>query len=303
MRTTKSWIAARASVLLISLGLFLAASGGASAEASKKVNFADNPDPVTISTAGGSVTLQPIFEDADEFEVLAAVQIIGFPQIVIKETSGSSQYFDRWAGIGLLSKADAAPSVLLQGYTGGAHCCATLQVVTPFAGRLKTLEFDPVDGGSDDTFPNDLDGDGTVDFVRQDDNFRYQFASGAGSYSPPKIYNIYKGQIVDVSGDPAFRPRWEKFAADTWRGCSDRSNEDRNGACAAFVAASARLGRFELGLKEAEAVAAKGDAMELPEDCKAALVNHVCPAGSEVKFYTFGAAIRWFLQKQGYIGN
>ena len=53
--------------------------------------------------------------------------------------------------------------------------------------------------------------------MRQDDSFRYQFASGAGCYSPPVFYDIYKGQLIDVSDQPGFRRQWESFAAQTGR--------------------------------------------------------------------------------------
>jgi hypothetical protein len=92
-----------------------------------------------------------------------------------------------------------------------------------------------------------------------------------------------------------------KYAADARALCADRSNPDRNGACAAYVAAAARLGKFAPAMKEAEMLAATGKDIELPISCRVAEVNGLCPAGMERKFFSFSDALRWFLRDTGYI--
>lgn len=283
------------------IGLAVTMPSVAHAQIFRAINFADNPGPATISAEGVEVTLQPKGDGDGVLDVVAAIRIPGYQSIIVTEESGSSAGFDRWVGIGKLSKSDAAPSVLLQGYTGGAHCCASLQVITPYAGRLKVLRFEGIDGEGPRSFPRDIDGDGTVEFERQDDRFRYQFASGAGSYSPPLMFNIYKGQIVDVSAEPAFRPIWEKFAAETRSRCADRSNSDRNGACAAYVVAGVRLGRFEIVMAEADRLAYQKPGVPVLEGCAVELVDYTCPPTKAVKFYSFKSAIAWFLKQTGYI--
>lgn len=162
------------------------------------------------------------------------------------------------------------------------------------------------DGEDGDTYRSALAAwnraDGRVDFVRQDDRFRYRFSSGAGSLSPPVIYNISQGQLVDVSKKPEFAAVWAKFAAEARALCTDTSQSDRNGACAAYVAAAARLGNFEPAMREAKRFAAKGKKLDLPVACRSAVVDGQCPVGMERKFLTFGDALRWFLQDIGYTG-
>lgn len=295
-------VADRKSLALSALAALAAALPvSASAQIFRSVDFSEHPGPATISAEGVEVTLQPSNDQDGQITVAAAIRIPGLQSIIVTEESASSAGYARWVGIGKLATSDAAPSVLLQGFSGGAHCCATMQVITPSVGRLKVLSFEPVDGEGDTSFPRDIDGDGTVDFIRQDDSFRYAFASGAGSYSPPVILNVYKGQVVDVSAQPAYRALWEKYSTRTHAACADRSDEDRNGACAAYVAASARLGNFQTAMIEADKLANQKPGIELPTNCTAALVDYACPAGKEVKFYTFRSALMWFLQKNGYI--
>lgn len=283
------------------VALAIAHPTGATAQIFRSVNFSEHPGPATSSAEGVEVTMQPNIDSDNQIIVAAAIRIPGFQSIIVNEESASSASYARWVGIGKLAANDPAPSVLLQGFSGGAHCCATLLVITPSVGRLKVITFDAVDGEGETSFPRDIDGDGTVDFVRQDDSFRYQFASGAGSYSPPVVLNVYKGQLVDVSVQPAYRTLWIKFAAQTRAACADHSNDDRNGACAAYVAASARLGKFETAMVEVDKLVNQKPGIELPTNCAAAQVNYACPAGKEIKFSTFRSALVWFLQKKGYI--
>ena len=71
---------------------------------------------------------------------------------------------------------------------------------------FESVDFPTRDGDTEDSFPQDIDGDEVMHFVLQDDSFRYQFASGAGSWSPPVIYNIYRGNLVNVTTQPGYRP-------------------------------------------------------------------------------------------------
>jgi len=238
----------------------------ATAPVTRSIDFSKSPDPVTVQSDGVEVTLAPMKEEYG-IDVSAAIRMSGMQPIIVQEGFSSSEYFERWLAIGKLSSSDTYPSILLTGFTGGAHCCATLRAIVADAGKLKILDFEAVDGEPGNEFPKDLDGDGTADFIRQDDSFRYQFASGAGSFSPPVILNIYKGQIVDVSDQPGFRPIWEKYSREMLDLCSDRSNPDRNGACAAYVAASARLGRFASAMEDIETLANNQSGIILPTGC------------------------------------
>lgn len=281
--------------------LIAAACAPAQAQIVRSIDFSENPNPVTIAADGVEVTLQPIFQGEGDVEVITSIRANSHQSIIVREGFASRAGFERVVSIGKLTSADPIPSVLLGGFTGGAHCCATLRAITPSAGKLKIVDFEEIDGEPDTSFPQDIDGDGIKDFVRQDDSFRYKFASGAGSFSPPILLNIYKGQIIDVSDQPAFRPVWVDYATKVRAVCADKGNEDRNGACIALAAAGARLGMYSTYLKEAVRNAKSVDSTELPSSCTVDLVDFVCPAGKETKFFTFEAAANWFLRRQGYI--
>lgn len=276
----------------------------ASAQLTQIIDFSETTDPVTLEYEGAKLSFRPVSDAEldDLVDIHAAIEIPGYPSLTIDEGGATSRYFKRWVGIGKLAESDTASSVVIEGYTGGAHCCATLRVVTPVGGKLTLIEFEAVDGSGAEAFPTDIDGDGKADFLRQDDRFRYQFSSGAGSLSPPVIFNIVDGNLIDVSKEPRFRSVWERFAAEARGSCADKTQSDRNGACAAYAAAGARLGNSESTTREAESLAAKGKKLDLPTACYVVPVDGECPAGKERIFRTFGEALRWFLSDTGYTG-
>jgi hypothetical protein len=276
---------------------FVSPSTPASAQIFRSVDFAETPGVVMVAGEGAEVTLRPLDRDDDASHASATVRIPGY--LLTEVTAGGGTNWS-WVGIGRLSASDPAPSILLGGFTGGANCCATLKLIVPEGGRIRVLDFDGIEGAPHyESFPADVDRDGVVDLVGQDNRFRYAFSSGAGSLSPPLIFNVQRGRIVDVSTLPPFRPMWEHFASEARAICADQSNEDRNGGCAAYVAAAARLGRYSQAMREVETLAHPGGM--LPEACNVALADHVCPAGRELRFSTFPSALTWFLRTNGYI--
>ena len=69
----------------------------------------------------------------------------------------------------------------------------------------------------------------------------------------------------------------------------------------AYGAAAAQLGTFEEAIREIDRMANQKPPMGLPAGCYVELVEGECPAGREQRFNSFTSALRWFLQKQGYL--
>lgn len=269
---------------------------------SRVIKFDKEQGSASFTHDGAEITVQSDAVPSDPYvaEYRAVVHLPGF-QTIILDLGEMREGAEIGVGIGRLSSTDRIPSVIFDSFSGGAHCCAELKVVTASAGHLKTIDLPNIDGEPDHQFPKDIDGDGIRDFRRQDDAFQYQFSSGAGSYSPPQIYNIYKGTLVDVSSESGFRPLWEEFSARTKARCAVLSDSDRNGACIAYLAAEAKLGRFKQAFPVAVAMAYKAADAEYPSACRAELVNSVCPSGQKVTFATFETAARWFLKEHHYL--
>ena len=266
------------------------------------------PRAVTIVDEGATVTLEPATrtvgegEDADVYPFYRiTVTLPGHAPFVVPSDEGRLDVHGVHVGVGRLAKGDPAPVVILEGYSGGMHCCDTFQMIAAVGDAVKVLPLTGIDGGAGDHFPRDLDGDGVRDIERQDDGFRYVFASGAGSWSPPVIYNLRGGALVDVSAEPRYAPFWARYAAKVLKYCKPASKFERNGACAAYAAAMGRLGRGAEGITSAGAFA-QPIAGFLPSRCRVEpSKDEGCPEGQTVEFSGFEPALRWFLDTTGYV--
>ncbi|HEX8583960.1 MAG TPA: hypothetical protein VF680_06075 [Allosphingosinicella sp.] len=191
-----------------------------------------------------------------------------------------------------------AVAVLLESYSGGAHCCTVVQAAVPEGDGFRIVDLGRYDGEKLARLPSDWDGDGEVDFFVTDDAFLYAFSSYAGSLPPPMILNIIDGVAENVSDRPAFRPIFEQALARAETGCA----EGENGHCAAYAAAAARLGAFDTAW---EKVLKHHDAKrrDWPSACKVAEGEDGCPAGQEITYASYPEALRAFLVQHAYIAK
>jgi hypothetical protein len=83
--------------------------------------------------------------------------------------------------------ADGEPEVLVDVYTGGAHCCSQTEVL-----RFDGTAYAPVElvWGNGGYELKDLDGDGRPELVGLDDAFAGVFTSYAGSFFPPRVVDF-----------------------------------------------------------------------------------------------------------------
>ena len=92
------------------------------------------------------------------------------------------------AEIARLDRSSPVPQVVVTHFTGGAHCCTLMKVMTLVNGRWETVDVGKFD--SDGPQVEDLNGDGAAELVGKDDSFDYAFASYAESYAPPKVLQL-----------------------------------------------------------------------------------------------------------------
>ena len=115
-----------------------------------------------------------------------------------------SQLFENRKSITLTDlDGDGEPEVLLDLYTGGAHCCIVTQVfalqgppsdtVHPSYGRVEHNFLDP------GYTLRDLNADGLPEFQSADGRFAYAISSYAGSGVPVQIWRFQHGDLEDVT--------------------------------------------------------------------------------------------------------
>ena len=92
--------------------------------------------------------------------------------------------------------ADGEPEVIVDVFTGGAHCCAITRVLRWDGSRYVASERNWFDPGYT---LRDLDGDGRPEFQTADARFAYEFAAFAFSGLPVRVLSYDAGRFTDVT--------------------------------------------------------------------------------------------------------
>jgi hypothetical protein len=149
---------------------------------------------------------------------------------------------------------DGEPEVLVDTFSGGAHCCLTTRLLT-----WDGTGYQPRDIAWRDVSYQlrDADGDGRLELVGADPRFSSVFTAFAASAFPPRVLQVVQGAPVDVTRRfPAL------VRADAKRRLRDlraaRRGADIRGVLAAYVADQYLLGRGSVGTAEVDRQHRKG---------------------------------------------
>lgn len=255
------------------------------------------PRPVVYRFGDVTLEVRPVADNG-----LYAPRVIvrqGRSSVVMTGAATPPSY-EHKLGVGRLDRRGTR-FVYFQSFTGGAHCCNEVQAAVIGPRGIRVVQIGSFDGGPEDAFPRDLDGDGMVDFVQGDDAFLYTFSSYAGSMAPPKIFNIVGNRVADVSTRPGFRRLYREAMNQARPNCVQQEGE-RNGACAGYVASAARIGEFDAAWAVMLRSWDRNSDWELPTGCRVALnASGECPPDAVIRYATYPDALRAFLVEQGYL--
>jgi hypothetical protein len=132
---------------------------------------------------------------------------------------------------------DGEPEVVLDLYSGGAHCCWYTQVYRYLpAGTYRPLVHVWGNVGYE---LEDVSGDGVPELVTRDDRFSYAFASFADSRWPLRIFGYRQGRLSFLTA--SFPRELGRDATALWREAS-RGKRPNEGVLAAWTADECLLG-------------------------------------------------------------
>jgi subtilisin-like proprotein convertase family protein len=182
---------------------------------------------------------------------------------------------------------DGEPEVLVDLYTGGAHCCFYTVV---FRWDGQRYRGSPILWGDPGYELRDLNHDGRPELVTADDRFAYTFTYYAASALPIRILHYDHGRFVDATGEFPALVRSEAAELRSEYLKTRGPDADVRGILAAYLADEYRLGRSAEGWQLVDEAYRRGD-VSTPR------VDAIWPAGQ--KYLT---ALRSFLAKSGYAG-
>jgi hypothetical protein len=177
------------------------------------------------------------------------------------------------------------PDVVLNLYSGGAHCCTVLEIFSFNAGTSSYVETERVFGDPDARIV-DLSHDGRFEFLTADDSFAYRFTDFAASGLPIEIVSFAGGEFTDVTRNyPALVAKDAAFWLKAFKSQARQGYPDSVGVIAAWAADEDLLGHSKLVGRYLRAQAAAG---------------HLNAAGG-VGGTRFVADLRKFLRRRGYL--
>lgn len=154
-------------------------------------------------------------------------------------------------------EGNGQPNVIVELYTGGAHCCTILQLFTYDPG-VMTYRVTERDFGDPGARVADVAGDGRLELESADDRFAYEFAPFAFSGLPVQIWSLRGGRLVDTT-----RSFPKAIAADAARQLKGFDHERARGLGLGLIAAWAAdeylLGKRSLVARTLSREASRGN--------------------------------------------
>ncbi len=147
---------------------------------------------------------------------------------------------------------DPEPEVVLDLYSGGAHCCWYTEAFR-YTAPANTYLMHVHEWGNVGYRPADLNHDGLREFVSGDDRFAYEFTAFAGSTFPMQIWGYRAGKFVNVTRK--FPGPIRRDARRQWRwALPERARRAEVGPLAAWTADECLLRHCRSAFRQLEAL-------------------------------------------------
>jgi len=201
----------------------------------------------TLSARGGAVQASVSFVERTNFFERVRMKIVRRGRTVVdapiqKIGCGECRDF-RPVAVKVHDLDGGEPEVLLDLYSGGAHCCL-FTLILHYDLATKRYRWRLANWGNYGSRLVDLDRDGLPEFSAYDERFLYTFTAYVFSAAPVQIWHYRQGKLIDVTR--AFPKEIERSAADLAKSFLKVPVEkdfDARSYVAAYVADQYLLGR------------------------------------------------------------
>ncbi len=279
----------------ILVGLLLISCVVTPSLAQNKAEIDSKVAAATISVGDLEARLSSTATIGDPAVKTPGVQVLvgGKPVLSMTDENGTVDTPIAAVRIAELDNANDSLEVVFTAYSGGAHCCTSVQIATKSGTEWKVVTAGPFDGGGD--YLADIDGDGSFEIVTRDNDFLYAFDCYACSLAPMKYLAITAAQAKDVSKEDKFRPEFENQLLEA------RKDYDAD----ARVQAGFLVGELGIRLRLGDGDKAWSDFERAAARAKIAAVDRCpdnaadCPADQQ-KPVPFTKAVRSFMKATGY---
>lgn len=277
-------------------------------EANGKSTKLDDSNQTAFLSSGPIEVRGELFSEKSKYgaETKTPVVAVSIGGIEVGRVIGSqSPYSSAVVQLADLDPSNKYPEVLLSSFTGGAHCCNQVKVLTSDKSGENWFEAElPAFDGSSAPAQDPI-GTGHYYIVAGDDRFLYRFTNYSCSISPPQIWTLDGEKFKNVSFSPDFSAFHLKQLKSIEDGFSERikgsSDSDCvNGFLAGYVAIKALVGQLEGGWSKMLSYYYRNSDWGLSE-CQAGYDDKGECRGIETKYSSFPESLKAFLLRAGYI--
>ena len=194
-------------------------------------------------------------------------------------------------GVGRIEGRDK-PAVLIVATPASEGCCLSVKLVYRGRDGLKVADLGEMPTDVAERFPSDLNDDGLPEWILPDRRFTAAF--GPSSPPPPMVFRFERGVLRDVSASGEFGEVFTNHLAPAQRLCTLGSS----GACAAFVASAARVGRADWAWDIMLSNYARDPVHQAAGECAVEAPEGSCPSEDH---RAFPDRLRRFLIAAGYV--
>lgn len=182
----------------------------ATAQVSQHIDLAADKEGIMFSLEDGEIAIRPVWPaGVSSVPTGIAVKISNYPTAIAIFGDSAWINYRQWVGAIRLESSDPAATVFLETYSAGAHCCSILVAISPEGNSHLTVnEFPSAEGEIRAELPTDIDGDGVLDIVREDEHVCDDDGECASRVA---IYNIRRGRLLDVTALPKFQTIIERY--------------------------------------------------------------------------------------------
>lgn len=166
---------------------------------------------------------------------------------------------NRVTGVAVRDLDGGEPEVIVDMFTGGAHCCQ-VNLILRWDAAAKRYRSQLADFGNYGRRVVDLDKDGLPEFSAYDERFIYEYTAYVFSSAPPQVTQYRQGKWVDVTRDfPVLIKANAAYALKQFAKLKKAPTEfDARAFVATYVADQYLLGQGEVGERALQAALAKG---------------------------------------------
>ena len=140
--------------------------------------------------------------------------------------------------------SDGTSEVIVQNYSGGAHCCTNTTIHRWNGTQFTTVETGFLDGLG--VTLDDLDNNGQTELLLADQAFLYRFGSYIESFPPEVILTYQAGELIDITHQfPERIQAQAQTVQETFLAVRAEHDFRSNAMLASYVALSSQVGELD----------------------------------------------------------